>query len=160
MVIKKRNVAVYESSTENSEIFSIIMYVPASKMIIVRKVMIPLYALMELISHSGGFVPPFACYEDRKLLPTKMQIWKAVNTHEPVICPLFPLKRFHHGLQTILFSKPKGGVDGATQFKAVIPSHAFHLKWSSGWKLRQWNHMLWNISLSEDSFNVITWFIV
>lgn len=73
-------------------------------------------------------IPTFADPRSRRVMKDRLSFWLTVNRHVWQNGPFPPLKIFKHGAQS-LYSKTKGGVDGATQFRAVLRSPTSSLAW-------------------------------
>lgn len=86
-------------------------------------------------AHEGAAPPVFADRKQKEALMSRFSFWNIVNTYVSNEGPLPPIEIFKHGVQSI-YSKTKGGVDGATQARAVLRSCNSHLKWDKNWFLR------------------------
>lgn len=77
---------------------------------------------------SEPVLPPFIPADDIDVVKSKLSFWKLVNSRVCKEGPFLPLKLFKHVTQCF-DSKTKGGVDGATQQRAVLQSKTSHLSW-------------------------------
>lgn len=77
---------------------------------------------------SDASAPAFADSDSRRVIQERLSFWKVVNTCVKENGPLPPLKLFKHGSQS-LYSKTKGGVDGGTQYRAILRSPSSVLNW-------------------------------
>lgn len=73
-------------------------------------------------------IPLFAHKESRKIVEDNMSFWRVVNEHVKFHGPFTRIKLFKNGSQT-LYSKTKGDVDGATQYRAILRSQTGVRKW-------------------------------
>lgn len=73
-------------------------------------------------------MPLFVPRENLDLLHSRWGFWKLVNRHVKTDGPFRPLKLFKHSTQSF-YSKTKGGVDGATQQRAILRSATSHFAW-------------------------------
>lgn len=76
----------------------------------------------------GGEIPSFVRAEAVESVESRWEFWNAVNEHVKASGPFRPLKLFKHATQSF-YSKTRGGVDGATQQRAVLRSSGSHMQW-------------------------------
>ena len=116
-------------STETGFLYSLFLFVSLE----VRHVC--LQALFKVAQHVVAWayddratIPRFVTDEEKYILQSHLNFWRAVNMHVRHNSPFRPLKLFKHSVQSF-YSKTKGGVDGATQQRAVMRSSPSHLAW-------------------------------
>lgn len=121
--------ALYVVASETGVLFVVVLRVNASQrnvsLMAIKNIAEPLVSW----AHRKDLeTPPFVTVEKRDVVDTKLQFWQVVNDKVNSCGPFHPVKLFKHGTQT-LYSKTKGGMDGATQQRAVLRSPTSHLKW-------------------------------
>jgi hypothetical protein len=82
-------------------------------------------------AHEGTHGSPIPPCQDKSLkstLQSKRAFWRVVNNYVLETGALRPVKLFKHGIQSF-YSKTKGGVDGATQARALLRSQTSHMQW-------------------------------
>lgn len=121
--------AMYVVASETGVMYTVVAKVPAHLREICRN---SLNAVAEGIvrwAHEpDGSIPSFVAVQEREVVRTRWEFWKVVNDHVKSKGPFRPLKVFKHAMQSF-YSKTKGGVDGATQQRAILRSSTSHLAW-------------------------------
>lgn len=72
-----------------------------------------------MCAHLGNSIPTFADPDDKKLIKSKLPLKNAMNKHFIKKGSMHHVRVFRHATQT-LYSKTKGGLDHASQFRTVM----------------------------------------
>lgn len=89
-------------------------------------------------------VPHFVDAKDRDVVRSRSEFRKAVNDSVGSNGPFRPLKLIKHAIQSF-YSETKGGVNGASQQRAILRSSTFHLQW----KQKMVTQVLKTVTLNE-----------
>ena len=72
--------------------------------------------------------PTFVESDTKRILKSRLHLWRAINTRAQNLQPFVPLPLFKHGVQCF-YSKTKGGVDVSAQTRAMMRSPSATFKW-------------------------------
>lgn len=114
MVVKSVNFGLYVRATESSICY--IVFVQAPRFFLDERFTIMVETAKPIVecAHSTGVIPTFYSQADKDMCKARFSFWKLVNDIVKKDGSFPQLKLFKHGSQ-ILYSKTKGGVDGAKQ---------------------------------------------
>lgn len=106
--------------------------------------------------HVTPLVPPtFLSSASKKTIEKELKFWTALNTKVIQQGPMEPVKLFRHGTQ-MMYSKLKGGVDGATQFRAILRSSSTSVGWEQKIVMQTFKNLFvnsfvaWRMSMTKD----------
>lgn len=121
--------AVYIMASETGVLYTVVMRVSDAMKVVcletLKRVSDPVVTWAQMADGSIPYFAPRGCFD---ILRSRWSFWKVVNEHVKANGPFRPLKLFKHAIQSF-YSKTKGGVDGATQQRAILRSATSHLQW-------------------------------
>lgn len=83
---------------------------------------------MEWTHPESGLHLPISMRKIKEFVNDNFPFWRLVNSYVSSNGPFPPLKLFKHGTQSF-YSKTKGGVEGATEYRSTLRSSMVVCKW-------------------------------
>lgn len=127
--VMKCSLAIYVASAETGVLYTVFMRVNVEiRNVALSALNLVSASVVKWAHETENRIPSFVPSNQRSALQSRLDFWSAVNNHVISTGPFQPLKLFKHATQSF-YSKTKGGVDGATQYRAVLTSSGSQLAW-------------------------------
>ena len=120
--------AVYAVASETGMLYTVVLHITQDQKEAARFSIVQVAKDTIAWAHEqSSTIPTFISAEHREVVKSNLQFWNVVNRYVKANGPFQPLKLFKHAEQSF-YSKTNGGVDGATQQRAVMRSSTSHLQ--------------------------------
>ena len=128
-VVLQVNIGIYVCSSETGIVFIVVILFDEHIIGIAKNALGDIVTKCVRWAHSADWViPDFSKEEQTEKFQTNKAFWVALNNHVTLNGPLAPVLDFRSGIQAF-YSKLKCGVDGTTQFRAVLRAPTATLRW-------------------------------
>lgn len=129
MMVLNVNFCIYVRAAECGVVYKVIVYCPSHTLDVALDILRSMVRpLLQWVSATPFSLPPFVGDDHKQEILSRLPFWQVINKRVMTVGVLPPVKVFKHATQSI-YSKTKGGVDGATQARAILRSPTSHLKW-------------------------------
>lgn len=128
MVCVSSQYLLYVAASESGIAYIVLVYCEHDVLKQCERVMKEKCACFSWIHDATVVYPSFVKSDTRRLIKSRLPLWKLINEHVYEKGPLPPLKLFKHSVQSF-YSKLKCGVDGSAQARAVLRSQTSCLAW-------------------------------
>lgn len=129
MDVCRVNLGVYVCESEVSILLCVVVYCDAAHIRVLNEELVVIrQTYTQWAYREERIIPIFADASDVATISSKLPFWNVINTYVLTNGPMRPVRLFRNSLQAI-YSRAKGGVDVATQFRSRLNDGSLHVPW-------------------------------